>query len=199
VIAELGDGSAHGVRIRYSVETTLLDTGGGIRFAAPLLEDMLPAGVDDPADSPIVVLNGDVVSEIPIREVVRFHRERGALATFVLRDDPRAAAYGLFGIDGDGRVRRFLGAGAPAAGLREYMFASVHVLDPRIFALMPAAGPFSTMRALYPALFARGEPFCGWVYDGRWYTADTEQDLRLTDDALTARPLGFPVGTVTNR
>jgi NDP-sugar pyrophosphorylase family protein len=199
IVAELGDGAAYGVRIRYSIETTLLDTGGGIRFAAPLLEDMLPPDVREPADSPIVVLNGDVVSEIPIREVVRFHRERGALATFVLRDDPRAASYGLLGVDPQGRVRRFLGDGAPAAGLRELMFASLHVLDPRIFGLMPASGPFSTMRELYPALFARGEPFYGYVYDGRWYTADTAQDLRLTDDALAASPLGFSVDPAPRR
>lgn len=191
IVAELGDGAAYGVRIRYSVETTLLDTGGGIRFAAPLLRDMLPPGVRDPADSPIVVLNADVVSEIPIRDVVRFHRERRALATFVLRDDPRAASYGLFGIDREGRVRRFLGRGAPPGEVREYMFASLHVLDPRMLELMPSEGPFSTMRSLYPELFARGERFFGWVYEGRWYTADTEQDLRRTDAALTAAPPGF--------
>ncbi len=190
IMAELDDGAAYGVRIRYSVETTLLDTGGGIRFAAPLLREMLPPGVQDPADSPIVVLNADVVSEIPIRDVVRFHRERRALATFVLRDDPRAASYGLFGIDQEGRVRRFLGRGAGPGELPEYMFASLHVLDPRMLELMPE-GPFSTMRELYPELFARGEPFYGWVYEGRWYTADTEQDLRRTDAALTAAPPWF--------
>ena len=106
--------------IRYSVEHTLLDTGGGIRFAAPLLAEAVPAGVDDPADSPIVVLNGDVVSEIPIRDVVRFHRERDALATLrPARRPAQAAAYGLFGFDGDGRIRRFLGKGDADPSLRE--------------------------------------------------------------------------------
>lgn len=183
--AALGDGARWGVRIRYSTETSLLDTGGGIRFAAPLLEELLPPGVDDPADSPIVVLNGDVVSEIPIRDVVRFHRERRALATFVLRDDPQAAAYGTFACDADGRVRRFLGRGAAASpDLHERMFASVQVLDPRMLALMPADRPFSTMRELYPALFERGEPFYGWPYAGRWYTADTPDDLERARQAL---------------
>jgi NDP-sugar pyrophosphorylase family protein len=183
--AALGDGRRFGVRIRYSSEQRLLDTGGGIRFAAPLLDELLPPGAD-PSDSPIVVLNGDVVSEIPIREVVRFHRARGALATFVLRDDPQAAAYGTFGCDADGRIRRFLGRGEPASvALRERMFASVQVLDPRMLALMPAERPFSTMRELYPDLFERGEPFYGWPYDGRWYTADTPSDLDRARVALS--------------
>jgi len=182
--AALGDGAAYGVRIRYSTESALLDTGGGIRFAGPLLDELMPPGIDDAADSPIVVLNGDVVSEIPIRDVVRFHRTRRALATFVLRDDPAAAAYGLFGIDEEGRVRRFLGKGAPADGLRELMFASVQVLDPRMLALMPADRPFHTMRELYPELFARGERFFGYAYSGRWYTADTVDDLERARAAL---------------
>lgn len=180
----LGDGSAYGMRIRYSIERTLLDTGGGIRFAAPLLEEMLPDGIDDPADAPIVVLNGDVVSEIPIGDVVRLHRERAALATFVLRDDPQAAAYGLFGFDAEGRIRRFLGKGDPDPSLRELMFASLQVLDPRMIALMPADRPFSTMRALYPELFERGERFFGYPYAGRWYTADTPDDLARARAAL---------------
>ncbi|MEW6272752.1 MAG: NDP-sugar synthase [Thermodesulfobacteriota bacterium] len=182
--AALGDGSRYGVRIHWSVETTLLDTGGGIRFAAPLLEELLPAGVGDRRDSPIVVMNGDVVSEIPVADVVRFHRERDALATFVLRDDPRAAAYGTFGVDGEGRIRRFLGRGDPDPALRERMFASLQVLDPRMLELMPAGRPFGTMRDLYPELFTRGERFFGYVYDGRWYTADTEDDLARARAAL---------------
>ena len=188
--AALGDGASYGVRIRYSMEEALLDTGGGIRFAASLLDELMPAGIADPADSPIVVLNGDVVSEIPIADVVRFHRENEALATFVLRDDPQAAAYGLFGIDETGRVRRFLGKGAAVGSLRELMFASLQVLDPRMLTLMPAERPFSTMRELYPALFANGERFFGYAYDGRWYTADTSDDLQRARAALagTAQP-----------
>jgi NDP-sugar pyrophosphorylase family protein len=181
----LGDGARYGVRIRYSMEKTLLDTGGGIRFATPLLEELMPAGITDPADSPIVVLNGDVVSEVPLRDVVAFHRARRALATFVLRDDPAAAAYGLFGIDQGGRVRRFLGRGAAATGLRELMFGSVQVLDPRMLALMPPARPFSTMHDLYPELFGRGERFFGYSYTGRWYTADTSEDLARVRAALS--------------
>lgn len=180
----IGDGERWGMRIRYSIERTLLDTGGGIRFAAPLLDELMPPDVDDPSDAPIVVLNGDVVSEIPIRDVVRFHREREALATFVLRDDPQAARYGLFGFDGDGRIRRFLGKGDADPSLRELMFASLQVLDPRMLELMPAERPFSTMRELYPELFARGERFFGYPYPGRWYTADTPEDLERARQAL---------------
>ncbi|MDG2306252.1 MAG: nucleotidyltransferase family protein [Candidatus Binatia bacterium] len=171
---ELGDGSKYGVRIRYSVERVLLDSGGGIRQAATLFEQ--------PVDGPLVVLNADVVTEVPLKDVLAFHARRDALATFVLRDDPRKDAYGVFGIDPDGRIQRFLGRGAPP-GLPEYMFASVQILSPSVLARMPE-GPFSSMRGLYPDLFAEQARLFGYVYNGPWHTADTREDLENTAAAL---------------
>jgi len=182
VVAALGDGARFGVRIHYSLESTLLDTGGGIRHAAPLLDEIGRATGD--TGGPIVILNSDVVCEIPVRDVVAFHRARRALVTLVLRDDPRAAEYGVFGIDRDGRIRRFLGAGDPDPALRELMFASLQVIEPSVIERMPEGRPFGTMRDLYPALFAAGEPFYGYVYPGRWFTADTAADVERAGDAL---------------
>jgi len=170
----LGDGRAHGVRIRYSVEKSLLDSGGGIRQAATLFEP--------PIDGPLVVLNSDVVSEVALSQVLSFHADRDALATFVLRDDPRKEDYGVFGIDSEGRIRRFLGRGA-ATRLPEYMFASVQVLSPEILDRMPE-GAFSSMRGLYPKLFDAGERLFGYVYDGRWHTADRPENLEATERAM---------------
>jgi NDP-sugar pyrophosphorylase family protein len=189
VMKELGDGSRYGVRIRYSIEPELLDTGGGIRQAASLL--------DPPFDGPIVVLNSDVISEVPLDEVVRFHEERGALVTLVLRDDPRKESYGVFGIDASGRIRRFLGRGESSAGLDHYMFGSVQVLSPALLARMPAEGAFSTMSGLYPELFLRGEPFFGFVYAGPWHTVDTPEELEATTAKLRAGGLpGYMRSTI---
>jgi len=64
-----------------------------------------------------------------------------------------------------------------------------------MLALMPADRPFSTMRELYPELFARGERFFGYTYSGRWYTADTVGDLARARAALAgAAQLAFMHG-----
>ena len=182
VVRALGDGASLGVRLHYSLETALLDTGGGIRQAAPLFEQ-IGRERGDPR-GPIVIANSDVISEIPVSDVVRMHRERGALVTMVLRPDPRAAGYGLFGIDEAGRIRRFLGEGSDDPSLREMMFASLHVIDPSVIDRMPAGVAFGTMRDLYPTLFREGGRFEGFVYRGPWYTADTAADLAATSAAL---------------
>ena len=185
VAAALGDGRRYGMRIHYSREQTLLDTGGGIRHAAPLF-DAIGAATGG-TDGPIVIANSDAISEIPIADVVRFHRERGALVTLVLRNDPRAASYGTFDVDPTGRIRRFLGDAGPGAGL---MFASLHVIERSVIERMPAGRPFGTMSELYPALFRAGEPLYGFVYSGRWLTVDTLDDLAATEAAL--RREGLP-------
>jgi NDP-sugar pyrophosphorylase family protein len=174
VMTKLGDGSRYGVRIHYSIEEHLLDTGGGIRHAAELLDD-----------GPVVVLNGDVVSEVPLADVLHRHEHTGALVTLVLRDDPQAARYGLFAIDASSRIRRFLGEGDSSPDLPQYMFASVQVIAPELVARMPQDRPFGTMREFYPALFRAGAPLFGYVYEGRWYTADTRADLAAADKALS--------------
>jgi NDP-sugar pyrophosphorylase family protein len=187
LMAALGDGARYGVRIHYSVERTLLGSGGGIRHAAPILVKLL--GERPREISPIVVMNSDVICEVPIRDVVRTHLETGARVTLVLRDDPEAARYGLFGIDRGGRIRRFLGTGDGSPTLQEYMFASVHVISPDVLDEMPADRAFGSMSDFYPALFRAGSRFSGYVYDGRWFTADTESDLVRTCAALERQGL----------
>src|SRR5439155_633423 len=91
----LGDGARFGLRVRYSWENPILDTGGGIKRAEPLL-----------AGEPFLVLNGDSLLELRLVEVVERHRERGAVATMVVRPDPDAERYGLVELDADDRVRR---------------------------------------------------------------------------------------------
>lgn len=182
LIEALGDGTRYGVRLRYSIETELLDTGGGIRRAAKLVRGGFPPS------KPLLVLNADIISEIPLDRVLDLHEERKALATLVLRDDPQAHRYGVFGIDSSGRIRRFLGRGAAHEELRELMFASVHVLSPRLVAAMPDQA-FSSMHDFYPRLFERGEHLVGFLYEGPWYVVDTREDLEAVERELRARGL----------
>ena len=189
ILSELGDGARLGMNLQYSVEEELLDSGGGIRQAAQFMDRH---GNPSEENTPLLVLNADVVTDVSLTRLLAEHQRSNASISLVLREDPQAAAYGLFGTDAQGRIRRFLGKGAPAAGLREYMFASVQVLKPEILRKMPLEGAFSTMRGLYPQLFAAGEPFQGFIHRGRWYTSDTPEDLQALEAGLRRDgPLDF--------
>jgi len=184
--AALGDGSAFGLRISYSPEDPLLDTGGGIKHAERLLSG------DD-----FLVMNSDTIVDLPLDRLIASHRARNAAATLVLRHDPEQARYGEIEIDGDERIRRFLGT--PAAvpePLSAFMFAGAHVMSPAVFQFMPVGGAFSMTHDTYPAMLAAGATLCGFPFDGFWRVIDTPADReRAAGDLVTTRFQHLPIGT----
>jgi NDP-sugar pyrophosphorylase family protein len=177
--AALGDGSAYGVRISYSVEDPILDTGGAIEAARTFL-----------AGGTFAVANADVVIDADLRHVIEFHRQHGATVTMVLRPDPQAERKDDIGIDATCRVRRFLGRDYEAAGTtgERFLFASVHLFEPRVFDYL-RPGVYSITRDIYPRLLAAGEPVYGYVHCGYWRVLDTPQDLEAGRRELGGRPL----------
>ena len=175
----VGDGSRFGLAVRYSREASILDTGGGIKQAEPLL-----------AGEPFVVANGDSLLELPLRELVEFHRARGGIATMALRADPDAARYGLVEIDDTARIRRIVGQPpAPAvSGLRGLMFPGLHVLEPTIFAHMAPGSAFSITRTTYPDAIRNGLPLYGYETPVRWINIDTPAALAAADQELRRQP-----------
>ena len=83
----MGDGASWGVRLDYAVEAEPLGTAGGVRNAADLL--------GDPGGGLVVVLNGDVLTDVDLSVMLRCHAERGAQATICLTRVEDPSPYGL--------------------------------------------------------------------------------------------------------
>ena len=177
----LGDGSRFGVDITYSREAVLLGTGGGLLGAKRFLDQ-----------ETFVIMNSDVLIDLRLDEVLRFHADHDAAATLVLRKDPMADTYGAIWTDAEGRIRKLLQHEAPgewAGALQEYMFTGVHVVEPRIFRYMDDMEPFSITRATYPRMLTGGERLCGFPFDGEWQDMGTQERLGTTDAKLRAGTL----------
>ena len=178
--AHVGDGARFGLRVRYSAEDPILDTGGGIKKAEPLL-----------AGEPFVVANGDSLLEIRLRDLIDWHRAHGGVATLALRPDPDAARYGLVELDDADRVSRIVGLPPTAQpGSRALMFPGLHVLEPEVFRWMDAGGVFSVTRVTYPRMIEAGLPVFGWETHARWITIDTPEALAAADRLLRSAPFG---------
>lgn len=157
--AALGDGRAHGVRIRYSAEPAgALETGGGILQALPLL-----------GDEPFLVVNGDVWCDCPYADLPP--RPAG-LAHLVLVDNPAHHPQGDFAL-ADGRVRERDGRGLTYSG--------IGVFDPALFA-GHAPGRFPLAPLLHAAI-AR-DAVAGEHWTGRWVDVGTPERLRALDAEL---------------
>ena len=130
-----------GINIEVSREDVLLDTGGGLKKAAHFF-----AG----SAEPFLLHNVDVLSNIDLSAMVQFHLERNALATLAVQDRPGSRKL-LFNPNAELCGRRTSGAAdevvRPAAEMTPLAFSGIHVIAPRIFALLNQEGPFSIVDA----------------------------------------------------
>jgi NDP-sugar pyrophosphorylase family protein len=157
VTAALGSGRRYGVRIRYVHEPEILGTGGGPRALADFF-----------AGGPCLLVNGDVFFDFDLRELVARHRASRALATLALRPLPDPRAYSTVVTDRSGRILSIAGKPEGAAPGTASMFASVHVLEPRVLSRLPV-GVSDSVRDLYQPLLAEGALLMGVRQKGAWY------------------------------
>lgn len=174
----LGDGRTYGLRIRYSPEDPILDTGGAIKQAQPLLDG-----------GPFLVLNADTILDFDLADFLAAHRRAGALATLLLRPNPDPQHFGLIETDRRGLIRRIRGEPhdiAVTETLWPAMFTGCQVLEPAIFAHMPAGRAFSTTHDLYPRLIREGKALLGVQHPGAWMVVDDADGVTQATEALTS-------------
>ena len=171
-----GDGAGTGVRIRYVVEPSPLGTGGAIRYAAQDIDDTL------------VVFNGDVMTSVDLKAVLKLHRQHQARATIVLTPVDNPSAYGLVETESDGRIRRFLEKPNPDEITCDTINAGIYVLEPDTFDRIPRDVSYSIERAYFPSLIERKETFLAYIDRGYWIDIGTpEKYIQVHRDMFDGR------------
>ncbi len=140
------DGVCAGVTLHYAVEPEPLDTAGAIAFAAR------DAGISDT----FIVMNGDIMSDLNVAQLVDFHREHGAEGTLHLTpvDDP--SQFGVVETDDHGWVKRFVEKPAPGETTSSVINAGTYVLEPSVLDRMPHLQKLSIERVVFPQMVAEG-------------------------------------------
>ena len=172
----LDDGSTYGLRIIYSPEDPILESGGGIKKAQPFLDG-----------ETFLVLNCDTIIDLDLTALLAAHRNTKSVGTLVLRTDPGAARYGILETDRSNRLRRIRGEPAEVEvnePLSQYMFTGCQVLEPRVFDFMPEVKPFSSTRETYPTMLRANEPLYGFVHPGVWMTVDDREAMANVTQAI---------------
>jgi mannose-1-phosphate guanylyltransferase len=177
VMRAAGDGSAFGLRVRYSRERRILGSIGGVRRMRAFL-----------GDEPFLLLNGDMVFDLDIRRLIARHRESGARATVSLQPHPPRGRYGSVVTDARGRIRSFGGHPPPGRG-RAWHFTGIQVMDPAILDRLET-GYAETARDLYAPLIQEGELLLGVPLRGPWYDLSSPSLYLASQGALLARGFG---------
>ena len=170
-----GDGEELGMSLQYANEETPLGTAGSVKNAEEALRD-----------DTFVVISGDALTDIDLTDLIRFHRERGALVTVCLKRVTNPLEFGITIIDEDGRVDRFLEKPTWGEVFSDTVNTGIYVMEPEIFNYITAGEIVDWSGDVFPALLAAGKPIYGYVADGYWEDVGThEAYLRAQADVLS--------------
>lgn len=190
-------GRCGGVELLYAEEPEPLDTAGATRFAfdeclaapspdatadtasnTPAYADIDNLALEPPSSTadtaPLVVANGDVISDVDITAMVDLHCRSGAEATIHLTcvDDP--SRYGVVETDPEGRVLAFRekpDAATAAEMGASWVNAGTYVMSRSVIDRIPAGRAVSLEREIFPALADEGALWamrqdCYWLDAG---------------------------------
>ncbi|MFL6136820.1 MAG: sugar phosphate nucleotidyltransferase [Frankiaceae bacterium] len=169
-----GDGDELGMALQYATEETPLGTAGSVKNA----EDAL-------RDEPFLVISGDALTDIDLTEMMKFHRDRGALVTIGLKRVPDPLEFGIIIVDDEGRVERFLEKPTWGQVFSDTVNTGIYVMEPEVLAEVARGESVDWSGDVFPKLLAAGAPLYGYVADGYWEDVGTHESyLRAQADVL---------------
>jgi NDP-sugar pyrophosphorylase family protein len=180
----IGDGSDHGVKIRYVTEASPMGTGGAYRFAI------------ESGGETTIVFNGDILTDLDITKLIEFHKANYAAATLTLAPVADPSRYGLVPVDKDGRITRFLEKPSADDLARldiNTINAGVYVFEPEILESIPRDINRSFEYEVFPEILAQQKAFFGYVMkDEYWLDIGTPASyLQAHHDFLDGKIRGF--------
>ncbi len=147
-----------GCPIRFSYELTPLDSGGGIRKILPLIDK----------NSPLLIQNGDILTDLPLQQLIEAHKTSGAMVTLALRSKDGNRNVGFDETTGLVTDMGLLVGKQEATS----QFACVYIMDPAIADLFPDEDAFSIV-PVWIELIRRGQ-IAGILFDeAHWYEPGT--------------------------
>lgn len=176
-----GDGYDWQVNLSYFIEEVPLGTAGSVKNAAAFLNETF------------LVISGDALTDFDLQAALRFHREKGALATLVLTKVETPLEYGVVITDGDGRIRQFLEKPSWGEVFSDTVNTGIYVLEPEIFDDIPPGEEFDFSKNLFPLLLEKGAPLYGYVAPGYWSDIGNLEQYRQAHYDLLAGKINLPL------
>ncbi len=149
-------GERFGVKMSYRKAEADFGTAGSVRNAKDFLDERF------------LIISGDVLTDFDLSESIRFHQERGALATIVLTRVSNPLQFGVVMTQDDGKITRFLEKPSWGEVFSDTVNTGVYILEPEVLDLIPPGEEFDFSKNLFPFMLERGMPLYGHINSGYW-------------------------------
>jgi mannose-1-phosphate guanylyltransferase len=152
------NGSDRGLNINYTIEKSPLGTGGSVRYAEKYIDDTF------------LVLSGDVVSDVNFKKIIKFHKEKDALATLVLTEVDDPTHFGIAVLDQEQHITNFLEKPSKQKVFSSLANTGIYVLEPEIFDFFDKdQDQVDFSNDIFPRLLEeKKDKMYGYVYEGYW-------------------------------
>lgn len=166
-----GDGREFGISISYLDEDKPLGTAGSLGLlAAPDL------------DKHLLVINGDILTQINFRMLLDFHKEHEAAMTVVVKEYVVEVPYGVVETDGDGVAITSI---VEKPKLRHFINAGIYLLNPEVCLLIPRGGRCD-MTDLVSQLLAAGRRVISFPVREYWLDIGQKSDYARAQSDMAA-------------
>ena len=165
-----GDGQNFGVEITYVYEDRPLGTAGGL-------------GLMEPPRETLLVINGDILTQMDFRAMLAYHREHGAELTIAMRQYELQLPYGVIECEGIA-VRRL----TEKPLLNFYVNAGVYLLEPAAHRYIPNGEPFD-MTDLIQCLLEKRQKVISFPIREYWLDIGKLEDYEQAQKDIKSRKL----------
>lgn len=167
IIGYFGDGSRHGVHIRYTCEEKPMGTAGALGL------------IDEPFNTPFLVVNGDILTRLDFQALLDFHRDSRAVMTMCVKQYEVQMPYGLVKVD-KGHVVGL----SEKPSLNFFVNAGIYVLEPHLQRLIREGQPHD-MTDLLQQLLDAGERVACFLIREYWLDIGQYEDYRRACEDVT--------------
>ncbi|MDY6784431.1 MAG: NDP-sugar synthase [Cyanobacteriota bacterium] len=164
------DGQRFGVHIGYSFEGRIEDgrligdalgSAGGLRR----IQDFKPF-----FDDTFIVLCGDALIDLDLTAAIKWHKQKGAIATIVTKSVPKeqVPSYGVVVTDDNNRVVAFQEKPSVAEALSTEINTGIYIFEPEVIDYIPQGQEYDLGGELFPKLVEMQAPFYAVPMDFEW-------------------------------
>mgnify|MGYP001153403396 CR=1 FL=1 len=146
---------------------------------------------------PVFAVQGDNIFDVNVKELVEFHRKKGAIMTIALREVEDVEGYGIADINKDMRISRFVEKPTPKEAPSNLANTGLYMVSPEIKKIFKEKGVKQIIKErnrldfgydFIPYIIKTGRPVYGYTLKGSWYDVGTpKRYLEAMQDMLHGR------------
>lgn len=159
-IHEKFDNYNMGIDLNYIHEDKLSGTAGGVKKCEYFFAN----------EKTFVVISGDALTDVNIKELVNKHKETGAIATMALKKIPKSEVnhFGVVVIDANEKIIGFQEKPTIEEAKSNLVNTGIYVFETEIFKYIPENTFFDFAKNVFPVLMANNEPLYAHIIEEYW-------------------------------